>query len=58
MLKNFPKYKIWFWTVALLVAFSRLYLEVHYLSDVIAGAFIGYIIGVIFIMLGEKYGWK
>jgi len=58
MLKNFPKYKMWFWTIAILVAFSRLYLGVHYLSDVIAGAFIGYMIGITFIMLGEKYGWK
>ena len=33
----------WFWyLLAVLVAFSRIYLGVHYLSDVIAGAFIGY----------------
>lgn len=33
----------WLWhTLAFLIAFSRVYLGVHYLSDVIAGAIIGY----------------
>jgi undecaprenyl-diphosphatase len=56
--KNFPKYKIFFWIAALFVAFSRLYLGVHYLSDVVAGAFIGFIVGRIFIFVGEKNGWQ
>ena len=54
----FPKGKIWFWIIALLVGFSRIYLQVHYLSDVVAGAFIGYAIGCSSLYLGEKYGWK
>ena len=39
--KKARKYWIWF---AILVAFSRLYTSAHYLSDVIAGALIGYLI--------------
>ncbi|MGV8151239.1 MAG: phosphatase PAP2 family protein [Candidatus Woesearchaeota archaeon] len=58
LIKNYPGQKIYFWTIALLVAFSRIYLNVHYLSDVVAGAFIGYIIGIIVLQLAEKYNWK
>jgi len=38
---------------ALLVSFSRLYFSYHYLSDVIFGAFMGYLIGI-FILYFEK----
>lgn len=55
---NFPKYKYFFWCMALLVAFSRVYLGVHYLSDVIAGAFLGFIIAKLFIFIGEKNAWR
>jgi undecaprenyl-diphosphatase len=58
MSKNFPKIKWIFWTFAILVGFSRIYLGVHYLSDVIGGAIIGYSIGWIFLKIGEKYAWK
>ena len=34
-----------FWSAALLIAFSRLYLGVHYLSDVIFGAMAGFALG-------------
>lgn len=44
----FPKYKIWFYTVASLQAFSRPYVGVHYPSDVIGGALIGAALGYIF----------
>ncbi len=56
--KAFPKSKIIFWSLAILVAFSRIYLGVHYLSDVIAGAFIGYGVAYLFLYLGKKYQWK
>lgn len=37
----FPKYRILFFLFAVTVAFSRLVLNAHYLSDVIAGACLG-----------------
>ena len=52
------KYSYAFWLMAILIAFSRIYLQVHYLSDIVAGAFIGYLISVIYIHLGDKYGWR
>lgn len=46
----------WFWLIfALLVAFSRIYLNVHYLSDVVGGALLGYVIGVIVLNYEEKH---
>ena len=51
--KEFPRFK-WFWLIfALLVAFSRIYLGVHYLSDVVVGGIIGLTAG-----LFTLYYWK
>jgi undecaprenyl-diphosphatase len=52
------KYSYGFWIIALLVAFSRIYLQVHYLSDVVAGSVIGYIIAKVYMYVGDKHGWK
>lgn len=43
-----------FYTIACLVAFSRIYLGVHYLSDVIAGSVIGALAGYWLIKVSEK----
>ncbi len=52
--REFPKLK-WFWLVfAVLVAFSRLYFGMHYISDVVAGAFIGYFSGAVFASYTNK----
>jgi len=53
--KEYPALK-WFWiTFAVIVAFSRLYLEVHFLSDVIAGALVGYSVSKAVIYFKKKY---
>lgn len=39
--------------LALLIALSRVYLGVHYFFDVIAGALVGILLGII-----AEYGWK
>jgi len=52
--KEFPRIK-WAWILfAVLVAISRLYIGAHFLSDVIIGGLLGYIIGVLIIKLENK----
>src|SRR3989338_11601160 len=52
--KEFPKIK-WAWIVfAFLVAFSRVYFGLHFLSDVIVGGILGYLIGALVIKLEKK----
>lgn len=52
--RKFPKLK-WFWLgFAIIVSLSRLYFGVHYLSDIIAGAFIGYFSGKLFASLVSR----
>lgn len=36
-----PQHAGWFWGLAMAIAFSRVYLAVHYPSDVVAGALLG-----------------
>ena len=51
LVKEFPRFK-WFWFgFVCFIAFTRLYIGVHYLSDVIAGALIGVSVGLLFIYL-------
>jgi undecaprenyl-diphosphatase len=53
--KEFRKFKyIWF-IFACFVAFSRVYFGVHFLSDIMAGAIIGYLIGLITVKIEEKH---
>ncbi|MFH1506373.1 MAG: phosphatase PAP2 family protein [archaeon] len=48
----------WFWIIfAVLVAFSRMYIGVHYLSDILAGAIMGYLIGWAYMKLELKEKW-
>ena len=50
-LKWFP-YIIFVW--ATIVAYSRIYLGVHFPTDILVGAFVGILLGVVFSMLAKK----
>lgn len=47
-----------FYTIAALIAYSRVYVGVHYTFDVIAGAIIGIIIAYIFVIIYESVAKK
>ena len=47
MNREFPNLKWVFVLIASMVAFSRLYLGVHYTSDLVAGGFLGFGIGLV-----------
>lgn len=49
--KLFPKGKFYFYLLAFLIAFSRVYLGVHYFSDIFAGGLLGLTIGWLVIRL-------
>lgn len=52
----FNQYKLIFIGIALLIAFSRLYLNVHYPSDIISGIIIGILCSkLVLIILNEGY---
>ena len=52
---EFPRFK-WFWVLfAGIVAFSRIYLNVHYLSDVVAGALLGFAVAHFFVFIEKKH---
>ncbi len=50
----FPKYKHILFTVAALVALSRPYVGVHYPSDILGGALIGFGFGYLFAMIAKQ----
>ncbi len=54
LFKLYPSYKWIFIITATLIALSRIYLGVHYPSDVIAGALIGAALGYLFSLIALK----
>ena len=54
---EFNRIFMWIWiAVTILVMFSRVYLGMHYLSDVVAGLVLGYAVSDLSIFLVKKYG--
>lgn len=52
---EYPMFK-WFWvSFAVLVAVSRLFLKMHFLSDIIAGALLGYCVGLAVLYLKRRH---
>lgn len=52
--KTFPKLKYYWFIFAILIALSRVYFGVHYLSDVLIGSVLGYIIGLLVLKMHEE----
>jgi len=52
--KEFPKLKYMWIIFATLIAFSRVYLGLHFLSDVIIGGLIGYLLGSFIISIEKE----
>ncbi len=52
--KEFPKLKKFWLIFAVLVAFSRVYFGVHFVSDVICGGILGYLIGMMILKLENE----
>lgn len=56
--KEYPKLKYLWIILAVLIAFSRVYFGLHFLSDVLAGGLIGYFIGWFMLKLEEDNGFS
>ncbi|MEM4397564.1 MAG: phosphatase PAP2 family protein [Candidatus Woesearchaeota archaeon] len=56
--KEFKKLKLFWIFFAIMICISRIYLNQHYLSDVIFGSFLGYLSGYYTLKLGEKHNVK
>ncbi len=57
LIKEHPKGKLIWVIFVFLIAFSRIYIGVHHLSDIVAGALIGYFTSMFVISL-KKRKWK
>lgn len=49
-----PKYKAWLYVLAILIAFSRIYLGKHFPSDVLGGAIIGTLVGNFSVLIVKR----
>jgi len=53
--KEFPKFKHVWIVFASLVALSRVYFGLHFMSDILIGGIIGYLLGIIVIQTEKEY---
>ncbi len=53
----FPRWQYVFWAAALFIGLSRIVLDLHYLSDVIAGAALGWLVATALIGWLRAQGW-
>lgn len=53
--QTFKKIKPWLWGWASIIAFSQVYVGVHFPLDVFAGGILGIIIGKVYALLFDKY---
>jgi undecaprenyl-diphosphatase len=51
----FPRFRFAFYGYAMLIAFSRVYVGVHYPSDVMIGAFIGSLVAGVAIFIAKRF---
>lgn len=51
----FNKYRIYFYILASIVALSRVYVGVHYPSDILGGAVIGFIIANLILIIYKRF---
>jgi undecaprenyl-diphosphatase len=49
------KYKYWVLAMAVLIAFSRMYLHVHFPSDILGGILLGLLCGKIAVIIGNAF---
>lgn len=49
-----PQARIILYPIAILVAYSRVYNGVHYPSDVLGGGFLGWLIGLLYSLMGKE----
>jgi len=54
----YPKFRISFYTGAFLMAVSRIFVGVHYPSDVLGGTVIGIVVGLFFVFLWDTINKK
>lgn len=50
----YPHYTPWFFLLASLIALSRVYVGVHFMSDVVVGALLGIVIALILLFLFKR----
>ena len=51
---HYPRYTFWFYLIAGLVGFSRVYLGLHYLTDILVGYLLGAVAGFAILRLEKR----